>query len=86
MPIDPLEVTESLGFQTYRKGARKPWTKEEDAELSNLVSKELEYGRDLESLDWDRIAETISPDGLRKSKDCRKRWSNSLDPALRKGK
>ena len=86
LPIDPLEVTESLGFQTYRKGARKPWTKEEDAELSNLVSKELEYGRDLESLDWDRIAETISPDGLRKSKDCRKRWSNSLDPALRKGK
>lgn len=84
--IDPLEVTEYLGFQTHRKGARKPWTKEEDRELSKLVSSELEKGGDLESIDWEKITEQIPSDGLRKSKDCRKRWSNSLDPTLRKGK
>ncbi|KAI5967863.1 BAS1 [Candida margitis] len=86
VPIDPLEVTESLGFQTYRKGARKPWTREEDSELANLVSTKLKQNGDIELIDWEKIADKMSPDGSRKSKDCRKRWSNSLDPALRKGK
>ncbi|KAI5957680.1 BAS1 [Candida theae] len=84
--IDPLEITESLGFQTYRKGVRKPWTKEEDTELSSLVTNEFQQGRDLETIDWDNLANALSSDGLRKGKDCRKRWSNSLDPNLRKGK
>ncbi|KAI5965837.1 BAS1 [Candida pseudojiufengensis] len=87
VPIDPLAVTESLGFQTFRKGARKPWTKEEDAELSRLLQVELsQNNNNIDSVDWDKISDLLSSDGSRKSKDCRKRWSNSLDPALRKGK
>ncbi|KAI5955043.1 BAS1 [Candida jiufengensis] len=84
--IDPLAVTESLGFQTFRKGARKPWTKEEDIELAKIIQLELNNNNDIDSIDWEKISDLVSPDGTRKSKDCRKRWSNSLDPSLRKGK
>lgn len=84
--IDPLAITESLGFRIFRKGGRKPWTKEEDAKLVELVQTDYQQPIDLEQVDWDLIAEKISPDGSRKGKDCRKRWSNSLDPNLRKGK
>lgn len=46
--IDPLEITQSLGFQTFRKGARKPWTKEEDSKLSSLVATEYPKPIDVE--------------------------------------
>ncbi|CAN3361368.1 hypothetical protein DICA3_F03532 [Diutina catenulata] len=86
--VDPLAVTASLGFQTFRRESRKPWTKEEDLQLQRLM---LEmYGTDTSELDpetvkWDVIAQRMEAAG-RKPKDCRKRWSNSLDPNLRKGK
>lgn len=88
-PIDPLAVTESLGFQTFRRESRNPWTKKEDAELIKII-KEL-YSNQINSLDadsikWDVISQRMYPDGNRKAKDCRKRWSNSLDPKLKKGK
>ena len=84
--IDPLEITQSLGFQTFRKGARKPWTKEEDSKLSSLVATEYPKPIDVEKVNWDSIAETLFPDGFRKGKECRKRWCNSLNPTLRRGK
>ncbi|CAX42310.1 Myb-like DNA-binding protein, putative [Candida dubliniensis CD36] len=84
--IDPLEITQSLGFQTFRKGARKPWTKEEDSRLSSLVETEYPKPIDVEKVNWDYIAETLFPDGFRKGKECRKRWCNSLNPSLRRGK
>ncbi|KAK6871674.1 Myb-like DNA-binding protein BAS1 [Candida tropicalis] len=84
--IDPLAITESLGFRIFRKGGRKPWTKEEDSKLVELVQADYKHPIDLDQVDWDSISEKISPDGSRKGKDCRKRWTNSLDPSLRKGK
>ncbi|ODV60432.1 uncharacterized protein ASCRUDRAFT_25882, partial [Ascoidea rubescens DSM 1968] len=93
-PIDPLSVTESLGYQTYRRESRKPWTKEEDSKLKLLLNGEL-YGNVIltdslpakssynDLITWDAISKELPN---RKPKDCRKRWSNSLDPNLRKGK
>lgn len=87
--FDSLEVTESLGFQTHRNDSRHPWTKEEDALLFKTMTKM--YGPYLESgepfaVKWDLVANQIPSNGVRKGKDCRKRWSNSLDPTLRRGK
>lgn len=89
LQVDPLAVTESLGFQTFRKDSRKPWTKQEDKQLSDLMHKLYPnqlHDLDLELVRWDAISRVISPKGFRKSKDCRKRWANLLDPNLRKGK
>lgn len=87
--FDSLEVTESLGFQTHRNDSRHPWSKEEDALLYNIMTKM--YGPYLESgepfaVKWDVVACQIPSNTTRKGKDCRKRWSNSLDPTLRRGK
>ncbi|CUM64434.1 uncharacterized protein PRCAT00002038001 [Priceomyces carsonii] len=87
--IDPLAVTESLGFQTFRRDTRKPWTKEEDEKLMSVISHLYPLQNnslEVDSIKWDIVAQNISPSGLRKPKDCRKRWSNSLDPSLKKGK
>ncbi|CCH43008.1 hypothetical protein BN7_2555 [Wickerhamomyces ciferrii] len=100
--INPLDITESLGYTTFRRDSRKPWTKEEDVRLSELVNEkliELGYPHGIESLsleswdvnqtqlpqeiDWESIGEILQ---TRKAKDCRKRWTNSLDPNLKKGK
>lgn len=87
--IDPLAITESLGFQTFRRESRKPWTKKEDTDLINIIN-EL-YPNQLKDLQpdavkWDVIAQRVFPNGSRKPKDCRKRWCNSLSPSLKKGK
>jgi Myb-like DNA-binding protein BAS1 len=100
--INPLDITESLGYTTFRRDSRKPWTKEEDLTLRDLVNEkllELGYPQGIDSLketewhlhsmdlpqriDWEDISKRLH---TRKSKDCRKRWMNSLDPNLRKGK
>ncbi|ODQ81002.1 hypothetical protein BABINDRAFT_160422 [Babjeviella inositovora NRRL Y-12698] len=80
-PIDPLQVTRSLGYQTFRRETRQPWTKAEDALLKSLV--EEHYNPKIDMIKWDVISKRLDS---RKPKDCRKRWSNSLDPSLRKGK
>ncbi|KAH3675015.1 hypothetical protein WICMUC_002847 [Wickerhamomyces mucosus] len=100
--INPLEITESLGYTTFRRYSRKPWTKEEDQKLNNLVNEKLinlGYKDGINSLfknswlinsihipqdiDWEDIGMKLE---TRKPKDCRKRWANSLDPTLKKGK
>ncbi|SCW02174.1 LAFE_0F00606g1_1 [Lachancea fermentati] len=99
--IDPLDVTESLGYQTHRRGARKPWSKEEDELLRSSVNSSLiqmGYPEGIESvksiqesnsackrIHWDEIA-TRFDRNIRKTKDIRKRWTSSLDPNLKKGK
>ncbi|SCU79984.1 LAMI_0B00386g1_1 [Lachancea mirantina] len=99
--IDPLDVTESLGYQTCRRGMRKPWTKEEDEMLRNAVNTylvQLGYAEGVSSvktiqesnaackrIPWDEIQAKFDGD-VRKIKDVRKRWTTSLDPNLKKGK
>lgn len=90
IPIDTLALTESLGVQTFRRGSRRPWSKSEDELLLLRLEKRhpVAFARKtLESkdVDWDAIAAEFPP-GLRKSKDCRKRWLSLLDPNLRRGK
>lgn len=116
-PIDPLQITENLGYQTFRRESRKPWLEEEDSLLVSLVEKALAgFGvyvdssgnnPDLEDglktagnifvtrplpenvlsyndlVSWDLMSKLLPS---RKPKDCRKRWSNSLDPSLKKGR
>ncbi|CAK7918866.1 myb-like DNA-binding protein Bas1p [[Candida] anglica] len=86
--IDPLSVTEKLGFQTFRRESRRPWTKEEDEQLINIM-KESHPGEAIphpDQIKWDVIAQYFVNTTQRKPKDCRKRWSNSLDPNLKKGR
>ncbi|SCV06225.1 LANO_0H24850g1_1 [Lachancea nothofagi CBS 11611] len=99
--IDPLDVTRSLGYQTHRLKARKPWSKEEDDLLRDCVNDHLlkiGFENGIESMKtiqqsnevcknmpWDEIA-TQFDRKVRKPKDIRKRWVSSLDPNLRKGK
>lgn len=87
-PIDPLAATESLGFQTHRRGARKPWSADEDEALISLIGQMHQNTSHLDpdAVKWDVLAEQLSPDGLRKPKDLRKRWCNSLDPSLKRGR
>lgn len=92
--LDPLAITESLGFQTFRREARRSWSKKEDKGLRDLVVTQFLTANNLssyknqiidpEEIRWDIIAEQL--DSSRKAKDCRKRWANSLNPTLRKGK
>jgi hypothetical protein len=49
------------------------WTAEEDARLVEVVHSKLEH--------WGKVAEKMPG---RTSKQCRERWSNYLDPSLRK--
>lgn len=89
-PIDTLAITESLGLQTFRKGGRKAWTKQEDAKLvqrlHELYPKETsERNVDPKNVHWELVAEVFD-DQSRKAKDCRKRWVSSLNPSLRRGK
>lgn len=99
--INPLDVTESLGYQTYRRGVRKPWSKEDDMKLKKAVDKhlvELGYVEGIKSirsihesqiackkLPWEKIVQDFDI-RVRKPKDVRKRWANSLDPNLKKGR
>lgn len=89
-PIDTLAITESLGLQTFRRGSRKAWTKEEDLKLirrlydlypQQAAARTLNHSL----VDWDKVAEVFDKD-VRKGKDCKKRWTSSLDPTLRRGK
>lgn len=88
-PIDTLAITQSLGLQTFRKQARRSWSKEDDTLLQKLL-KELypEHAEsqkfDVNTVDWDAVAAALG--GSRKAKDCRKRWIALLDPLLRRGR
>lgn len=89
LQIDPIGITASLGFQTHRNESRHPWSKEEDEQLCAVMRRF--YGRSVDSgepfsVKWDMVASHMLTNDIRKGKDCRKRWSNSLDPNLRHGK
>lgn len=87
-PIDPIEVTKSLGFQTFRRESRKPWSKSEDDLLRSLVLEEQSKNpgkHDFDNEVWELICTKLGS-VIRKPKDCRKRWVSSLDPNLKKGK
>lgn len=87
--LDALSITESLGFQTFRRESRKPWSKEEDAELVQVIEEMYPnqlHGLRIDNVKWDYVSKRVSSSGFRKAKDCRKRWTNSLDPNLRRGK
>ncbi|KAI0465194.1 hypothetical protein LJB42_000418 [Komagataella kurtzmanii] len=91
--FDPLTVTQSLGYQTFRREARRPWTKDEDEHLKRLVIEQyMDSHNDdnyktkpipLTSINWDTVAEKLPE---RKAFDCKKRWANSIDPTVKKGK
>ncbi|CAB4284636.1 unnamed protein product [Prunus armeniaca] len=75
------EATQAVavgGVESHRKSGRDrvkgPWSPEEDAILSRLVSK---FG----ARNWSLIARGI--DG-RSGKSCRLRWGNQLDPSVKR--
>ncbi|CAL9002697.1 unnamed protein product [Prunus brigantina] len=75
------EATQAVaggGGESHRKSGRDrvkgPWSLEEDAILSRLVSK---FG----ARNWSLIARGI--DG-RSGKSCRLRWCNQLDPSVKR--
>lgn len=68
---------DDVGSGKGKKGKSKvrgPWSPEEDAVLSRLVSK---FG----ARNWSLIARGISG---RSGKSCRLRWCNQLDPILKR--
>ncbi|QLG74102.1 hypothetical protein HG535_0F06140 [Zygotorulaspora mrakii] len=99
--IDPLDITESLGYKTHRKNGRNSWSKEDDEELRAILNDTfmgLGYKNGIEDIksiqeselsctkiSWEDIAVKFK-NGSRKPKDLRKRWTSSLDPNLKKGK
>lgn len=86
-PIDTLAITELLGLQTFRRGPRRAWTKEEDLRLVRRISELYPQTASQlrpQDIDWDQVADVFG--GGRKGKDCKKRWTLSLDPTLRRGK
>ncbi|QLL31861.1 hypothetical protein HG536_0C00280 [Torulaspora globosa] len=101
LQFDPLDITESLGYKTYRKSGRNSWSKQDDNELRSLLSMalvELGYANgtdDIKSIQeseqackkvsWEDIAARFK-NSHRKPKELRKRWTSSLDPNLKRGK
>lgn len=91
--LDHLALSESLGYHIFRKKQRRSWTPSEDKLLKAMVIQAFldkhnleRYNNediDISEIDWVQISAGL--DG-RKSKECRKRWSSSLNPRLRKGK
>ena len=63
---------------------QSPWTPEEDDLLQKLVS---QYGSERQ---WKKIAEKINSTfkngAFRHSRQCRERWINYVDPAIKRGK
>lgn len=89
-PIDTLAITESLGLQTFRGAVRRSWSKAEDSilmrRLQQLYPAEWASRTILPAnVDWELVSDAFSDDN-RKPRDCRKRWTCSLDPGLRRGK
>lgn len=91
--IDHLAISESLGYQIFRKTKKNTWTPEEDERLRSTLYAQYaslnglsQYSNeriDAETIDWNAIAAKMSS---RRAKECKKRWTSSLDPHLRKGK
>lgn len=101
LQFDPLEITESLGYKTYRKNGRNSWSKQDDNELRSLLNMalvELGYANGMDDIksiqeselvcqkvSWEDIAARFK-NSHRKPKELRKRWTSSLDPNLKRGK
>lgn len=99
--FDLLDITASLGYQTYRRNGRNSWTREDDEELLGLINDALkQFGypngivdvktvqeslKIVKLLQWDILCANFS-NKSRTAKDLRKRWSGSLDPNVKKGR
>lgn len=99
--FDLLDITASLGYQTYRRNGRNSWTREDDKELLSLINdtlKQVGYPKGIADvttvqeslkivklLQWDILCSKFS-NKSRTAKDLRKRWSGSLDPNVKKGR
>lgn len=99
--FDLLDITASLGYQTYRRNGRNSWTREDDKELLSLINdalKQIGYRKGIADvttvqeslkivklLQWDILCSKFS-NKSRTAKDLRKRWSGSLDPNVKKGR
>lgn len=92
--IDHLAISQSLGYQIFRKDKRNAWTAEEDKRLKELLIEQylkihkLEtYDNqqiDIKDIDWFLVSSKMP--SSRKAKECKKRWVSSLDPYIKKGK
>lgn len=71
---DSLAVVKEGSKSGRRDRVKGPWSPEEDAILSQLVSK---FG----ARNWSLIARGIAG---RSGKSCRLRWCNQLDPAVKR--
>lgn len=99
--FDLLDITASLGYQTYRRNGRNSWSREDDEELVSLIDNQLKYlgypngigdvqatpdsAQILRKIPWDVITNQFS-NKTRSAKDLRKRWTGSLDPSVKKGR
>ncbi|VEU24381.1 DEKNAAC105641 [Brettanomyces naardenensis] len=91
--IDHLALSESLGYHIFRKKKRRSWSPDEDKQLKESVfeyfmekhhlDKYTDEDIQVDEIDWMFISSKLPS---RKSKECRKRWTSSLNPCLRKGK
>ncbi|CDK29962.1 unnamed protein product [Kuraishia capsulata CBS 1993] len=90
--MDPIALTQSLGYKTFRKSCRVTWDRDQDESLKSAVleqflarSKQTVYTNEsipLDWINWDTIAKEFEG---RKPFDCRRRWTTSVDPSLKKG-
>ena len=68
-------MTTNLGFQVIARSNKNTWSPQEDMLLIKLVE---EHGRN----DWSLIASIL---GNKRSKQCRERYHNHLNPTINKG-
>lgn len=92
--IDHLAISESLGYQIFRKSIRNAWKPDEDNLLKKLLIEQYLkinnlsiYNNEqinIKDIDWVKLANNMNT--KRRAKECRKRWISSLDPFIKKGK
>eukprot|EP01133_Synstelium_polycarpum_P001193 gene1193-1375_t len=72
--LSPRSNSSTESPRTRESKSKGHWTKEEDQVLKDLV---VEHG----TKRWKHIASML---GMRNGRQCRERWSNQLDPSIRK--
>merc|ERR1719440_1885947 len=77
MPM-PLPPAKPMTKEEEREAKKRPWTQEEDDTVRRLVAEQ----RGVDGANrWAEIAKYLPG---RNGKQCRERWHNQLDPAIRK--
>ena len=76
--LPPLEIPPALSAEEEAIAKKRPWTQEEDDTVRRLVAEQ----RGVDGANrWAEIAKYLPG---RNGKQCRERWHNQLDPAIRK--